>query len=159
MIAGFTRIILIAGILLTAIPAVAQDRHSGYYYPAPTSTEVYIARTQILEDSDKRRRIGFIVGLTDEQIKRNYAPDYAIFAKGENAEKLIIISMRRDFIASLYQARGFLAQLTAQSRGTELFRQLGVEESFTFWDLVRMLGFEMATVSNGIDYTHQVTFE
>lgn len=139
--------------------ASADDRHAGYYYPEPTSTELYTARTPVLQDSNKRRRIGFIVGLTDEQLKRGHGADYVIFAKGDDAEKMIIMSLREDFIRTLFQARGFLAQLTAQSRGTELFRQLGVEETFTFWDLAAMLGFKQATISNGIDYTHQVVFE
>lgn len=153
------RSICLIAFLASNAPALADDRHAGYYYPVPTSTEIYTPRTQVLDDSDKRRRVGFIVGLTDELLKRPYPPDYAIFAKGGEAEKLIIVSLRDDFITNLYQARGFLAQLTAQSRGTELFRQLGVEESFTFWDLAAMLGFQQATISNGLDYAHQVTFE
>lgn len=151
--------VLAAFIVSTSAGVRADDRHAGYYYPEPQSFETYQARGDVLPDSDKRRRVGFIVGLTDEMFKRPYAPDYAVFAKGAEAEKMIIVSLRAGFIDNIYRARGFLAQLTAMSRGTELFRQLGVEETFTFYDLARLLGFEQVTISDGESFAHQVTLE
>jgi len=150
---------LAAAFWLAATEVQADDRHAGYYYPDPQTFEIYKSRGDVLADSDERRRVGFIVGLTDEMFKRPYAPDYAVFAKGEKAEKMIIVALREGFIDNIYRARGFLAQLTAMSRGTELFRQLGVEETFTFYDLARLLGFEQVTISDGRTFAHQVTLE
>lgn len=152
-------VLMLAMVAFWFSPAAADDRHAGYYYPEPTTTEVYPAKGEKLPDSTKRRRIGFIVALTDEMLERPYPPDFAVFAKGEDAEKLLIVALRDGVIDNLYRARAMLAQLTAVSRGTELFQQLGVEESFTFFDLLFLLGFERITVSDGKSYAHQVDFE
>ncbi len=136
-----------------------QDRHEGYYYPPVTSREVYTARAPVLTDSDRERRLGFIVGLTRQQMDRAYAPTYAIFAKGEQAEKLIIVALNRDSLVTLFQARALLAQLTSMARATPIFVDNQVEDTFTFLDLLRMLGFEQVTISDGQTYAHQIRIE
>ncbi len=135
------------------------DRHAGYYYPPITSRETYPARAPMLSDSDRQRRLGFIVGLTRQQIDRAYPPQYAIFAKGEEAEKLIIVALDRNSLASLYQARGLLAQMTALARATPIFVENQVEDHYTFLDLLRLLGFEQVTISDGMTYAHQIAIE
>ena len=144
---------------LCAAPAVAQDRHAGYYYPPVTSQETYPARAPVLPDSDRLRRIGFIVGLTRQQLARDYAPEIAIFAKGAEAEKIIIVALNNDAIATLYQARGLLAQLTAVARSTPIFIENRVEDTYTFLDLLRLLGFRQLTISDGHSYAHQIKIE
>ena len=52
-----------------------------------------------------------------------------------------------------------LALLTAVARATPLFAQLGGEESFTFFDLLKILGFTQLTISDGETFAHQVTIE
>src|SRR4051794_27570757 len=85
---------LAIGVLLAAGTAVAQpaDRYEGYYYPKASSREAYVSRARVLEDSDRTRRLGFVSGLTQQMSDQAYAPSYAIFAKGENAERLIIVA-------------------------------------------------------------------
>lgn len=143
------------------LPAEAppQDRHEGYYYPTVTSREVYTARAPVLSDSNRERRLGFVVGLTRQQMDRAYPPAYAIFAKGDDAEKLIIVALNRDSLVTLYQARGLLAQLTAMARATPMFVDNQVEDTFTFLDLLRLLGFEQLTISDGQTYAHQIRIE
>lgn len=140
-------------------PAGATDRHAGYYYPDVTSRETYIARAQELPQAGREMRIGFIVAQTLGQRERAYAPRYALFAKGQNAEKMIIVGLDNETFATLYRARAVLAQFTAVARSTEFFRNLAVEDYFTFFDLARMLGFEQITVTNGRDYAHQITLQ
>jgi hypothetical protein len=135
------------------------DRHAGYYYPEITSTEVYPARAPTLPDSDRSRRIGFVIGVTREQLLRDYPPPYALYAKGEFSEKLIIVALDRDALASLYQARAMLAQLTALARATPIFIENRVEETYTFLDLLKLLGFTHLTVSDGQTYAHQYIIE
>lgn len=149
---------LVALALMVAL-AAADDRHAGYYYPEVTSSEVYKARAKVLEEADRKARIGFIVGLTETQGALPYPPHYAVFAKGEEAEKMIIVGLDGESFRTLYRARAMLARLTAQARSTTLFRKLAVEDYFTFFDLIRMLGFEQLTVSDGETYAHQVTLE
>ncbi len=143
--------------------AVAQepddDRHAGYYYPPLTSEEVYPARSETLPDSNRTRRIGFVVAMTQEQMSRPYAPVFAMYAKGADAEKLIIVTLDRDSLVTLYQMRSFLAQMTAQARATPFFIENRVEDWYTFLDLLKLLGFTELTVSDGQTYAHQYRIE
>ena len=82
----------LAGVLLAAAPAGAQDapgdRHDGYYYPTPQTIETYEARADTLEDSDRARRIGFVVeDLTHPDAQQPLPADFAVFAKGEAGGK------------------------------------------------------------------------
>ncbi len=146
-------------ILGLAGAAAAEDRHAGYYYPPPQTIETYQARTRTLADSDKTRRIGFVVQLTRQILRKPYPPDYAVFAKGDDAEKLLIVALRDGVIDTLYRARALLAMLTAVARGTPLFAQIGGEETLTFFDLMKMLGFTQLTISDGDAFALQVAIE
>ncbi|MDP6563900.1 MAG: molybdopterin-guanine dinucleotide biosynthesis protein A [Alphaproteobacteria bacterium] len=152
-------LLLIGGLCAGIGSAAAADRHAGYYYPEPTSSETYRARSQVLPNAGRDLRIGFVVAQTIGQRERNYPPRFAMFAKGEEAEKLIIVGLDAESFATLYRARAVLAQMTAAARGTELFRNLAVEDYFTFFDLARMLGFSRITVSDGKSYAHRIDLE
>ena len=138
--------------------AVAQeengDRHTGYYYPPITSSEVYEARAAVMSDADRSERIRFINNLTEQILSRPYPPQYAIFAKGDEAQKLIIVAQRPGVIGTIYQARALLAMLTAVARSSRLFQEFGVQEYFTFFDLARLFGFERITISDGDTFSH-----
>ncbi|SLN77173.1 hypothetical protein [Oceanibacterium hippocampi] len=137
----------------------ADDEHAGYYYPGPATAERYEARAQVMPDASRTIRLGFVTGMTQAQFSRPYPPDYAIFAKGAEAEKLIIVALSDSSYATIYQMRGLLAQLTAVARTTDLFREYEVEDLFTFFDLAKLLGFTQITVSNGLTYSHQVSLD
>lgn len=154
----------VAGIVLLTVAiwpaaASADDRHAGYYYPDIASEETYRARAQTMPDADREVRLGFVSAHTGEQMGRDYPPRYALFAKGQDAEKLIIVGLHDDSFDTLFRARGVLAQLTAQARTTTLFRNLAVEDFFTFFDLAKMLGFSQITVTDGDDYAHRINIE
>ncbi len=137
----------------------AADRHQNYYYPTITSTETYKARAKTMDDASRQMRIGFIVAQTLGQRDRPYPPRFAIFAKGSEAEKLIIVGLDGHSMATLYRARAVLAQLTAVARSTDFFRHLAVEDVFTFLDLAKMMGFRRITVTDGQTYAHQINVE
>lgn len=156
----FVRPFLGLVLLCCAVGSVkADDRHAGYYYPDITSEETYVARAQLLPQASREMRIGFVVAQTVGQRDRAFPPRYALYAKGEHAEKMIIVGLDDDGFATLYRARGVLAQLTAIARSTEFFRNLAVEDYFTFFDLARMLGFEQITVSDGRNYAHRISLQ
>src|SRR3546814_16983939 len=72
-------------------PALAQesdDRHAGYYYPEPGTTEVYEARAYTLPQASRKVRIAFVTSITNEQKQTPYPPPAAIFAKCSEAAKL-----------------------------------------------------------------------
>ncbi len=148
--------------LAMAVPAGAQkaprDRHAGYYFPKSFSVERYVARSQVQIGASRKKRIAFVTNLTTAMLKRNRLPPFAIFAKGKNAEKMIIIGMG-SWIGSIYQARALLAMMTAQARKTPVFRHYKVQDVFTFFDLANMLGFSRITVSDGKSFAHQIRIQ
>ena len=101
---------------IVVAPANGNDRHAGYYYPPIASDEFYRARSRVMDNANRAMRIGFIVAQTEAQRKRIYPPRYAIFTKGDEAEKLIIVGLDGHSLNTVYRARGVLAQLTASAR-------------------------------------------
>lgn len=76
-------------VIVLAPPNAARsaDRHAGYYYPPITSEETFRARSPIMENASREVRIGYIVAQTNGQHGRGFPPRYAMFAKGDDAEK------------------------------------------------------------------------
>jgi len=130
---------LLAALVLSG-PAAASDRHAGYYYPEPQTREEYEARAVTLADSDRTRRIAFVTQLTNELLTKPYPPQFVVFAKGADAEKLIIVSLYDGAFDTLYRARALLAELTSVARLSRIFQEHRVEEIFTFFDLLKLLG-------------------
>jgi hypothetical protein len=153
---GWRAAALALAVLVSATAASAADRHAGYYYPPPKSSEVYVAQAKTLVEADRSHRIGFVNDFTAAQLSRPHQPPIAIFAKGDDAEKLIIVSLTEGYANTLYRMRGYLAMLTATVRQTDLFKGLEVDDLFTFVDLLKMLGFKQLTLTNGRDFAHQV---
>jgi hypothetical protein len=152
--------VLAAGLSLAAVAARADDRHADYYYPTPQSSEVYKARAEILPEASRRSRIAFVTHVMNEMIRKNpYPPQYAIFAKGTEAEKMIIVGLVGDSYDTLYRMRALLATLTAVARTTPLFKEERVEDYFTYLDLCKMLGFKQLTVSDGKTFAHQIRID
>jgi hypothetical protein len=134
----------------------AADRHAGYYYPAPKKIENYKARARILTKANRAARLEFVNKIAVESLKKPYPPQYAIFAKGLNAEKMIIISNVKGQLDTVYRVRALLATMTAVARKSPMFKEFKVETILTFFDLGKMLGFRQITVSDGESFTHQV---
>ena len=142
---------------LAAGPAGAdEERHVGYYYPQPQTVETYEARATTLPDANRSRRLAFVTALTNQMLANPYPPQFAIFAKGSNAEKLIIVGLYDNAYNTIYRARALFAMLTAVARLTKLFQEYRVEELFTFFDLCKLLGFEPVTIPDGYEFAHQV---
>lgn len=150
------KLILAVTLLCWSASATAEDRHAGYYYPVPTSTEDYMARAPILDGNDRKRRRDFISGIIREIADEPYPPTYAMFAKGEEAEKLIIVAVQDGFYDTVFRARALFAALTSLARQTPLFAEFDRDDQFTFFDLCYMLGFEQITISGPKEFAHQV---
>lgn len=135
---------------------VTGDRYVGYYYPAPQRVEVYCARVSPFPDVDKKRRVGFIIGIKAGMTEQSYASPYAVFSKGAHATKLLIISKQDGYLDTVYRARALLADLSTSARSTPVFTKTGAAEELTFLDLITMLGFKSVTLSDGNNFSHQV---
>jgi hypothetical protein len=150
--------VLLAAIFaaLAASTARAADLHAGYYYPAPTSSEVYVARVAVASDATKRSRAAFAVGFEQQQLGRGFAPDYHLFVKGDDFEKMIIVATGPDRYDTLFRIRALLAALTSQARSTPLFQQAEMPHELTFLDFCKLMGFRQLTVSDGDSLAHQI---
>jgi hypothetical protein len=135
------------------------DLHAGYYYPKPESIEHYTSSAPTLADSDKVRRQAFVIGLTKQLLGGQYAPAYAIFAKGNQSDKLIIVGLSDGQLDTVYRARALLATLTSVARATNFFQQTTHPEEATFFDLMKLLGFRRITLTDGKVFTHQIVID
>ena len=151
------------GLLMVSLCAGAQsadeDRHVGYYYPEPSSREVYKARAATLAEASRKRRIVFVTELVNQMMNNPYPPPFAIFAKGTDAEKMIITGLYDNSYNSLYRMRGLLALLSARARSTPIFHEYQVEDLFTYLDLLKLLGFKRLTVTDGNHFAHQIDIQ
>ena len=154
----FAAVAVLMGIVFSGM-AQAADRHIGYYYPEPQTKEVYKARAQTLPEADRVLRIGFVTGTMQQQFSAPYPPQVAVFAKGARAEKLIVVGLVDGRVDTLFRARAIFANMTAAARQLPAFAQMGVQDTFTFFDLAKLLGFEKITISDGRDFAHQVLIE
>lgn len=138
---------------------LADERHAGYYYPAPKTEETYVARAKTLPEANRTLRLGFITGFTKGQLESPTPIWFVIYGKGQEADKMIITALEEGKIDTLYRARGLLAALTAMARQLPLFQEYGLQDWFTFFDLAKMLGFTQITVTDGKTYAHRVNIE
>jgi hypothetical protein len=163
-----------AAALLIAVPAVAQqkaaphaapaaapaeDRYVGYYYPKPNSTEIYESAMQTIAGVDRAQRIQFVTVVSQGTIQSAYRVPYAVFAKGEKADKMIIVGLAPNEFGTIYRMRALLANMTTMSRMSPFFQEHTVAEDATFFDLLKLLGFTSVTITDGDKLTHQVTIK
>ena len=145
-------------IMFAAIPGKANDRHAGYYYPIPVTSEVYRPRARKMMGVNKQARIAFVTNITNGMLnKAAYPPQYAIFSKGARQEKLIIVGIRDDAYNTIFRARALLAQLTVVARTTRIIQEQMKPGDLTFLDLLNLMGFEQMTISDGKSFSHQIT--
>ena len=135
------------------------DHHEGYYYPPPQTIEKYQSRVVTLMDSDEIRRQGFVIGIARQQMAAQYAPDYAIFTKGEQSQKLIIVGLHDGSLDTIYRARALFANMTLIARSTPFFQKNTQPEEATFFDLLKLLGFTQVTITDGKEFCHQVIID
>ena len=149
----------ILSVLAAPGTAAAGDRHANYYYPEPSSQEVYEARAEILPEANRETRIGFVTGITNHVANQPYPPQAAMFAKGTDGEKLIIVALVDGRMDTIYRMRAILANMTAAARQLPAFADMGVQSWFTFLDLAKMLGFKKITITDGRELAHQILIE
>jgi hypothetical protein len=81
-----------------------------------------------------------------------------MFAKGDDAEKLIVIGYG-DQLSTVYRARAVFATLTAMVRLGPLFQGTPIDDQATFFDFARLVGFEQITISDGATYAHRIVLK
>ena len=140
------------------VPVSANDRHAGYYYPKPVTTEAYRSRTRTLPDASRQARVAFVTSITKSMVKNcSYPPQFAMYSNGSRQQNLIIVGLRDDAYNTIFRARALLAQLTAVARTIRLTRERMKPSHLTFLDFLNLMGFEQLTVSDGKEFSHQIT--
>jgi opacity protein-like surface antigen len=139
--------------------AAGEDRYIGYYYPKPTATETFESSMQTIAGAERAQRIQFVTVVSQGTIQSAYRVPYAVFAKGEKADRLIIVGMQQGELNTIYRMRALLANMTTMSRLSPFFQERTVAEDATFFDLLKLLGFRELTITDGEKTTLQVTIK
>ena len=154
------RIVLITALFVAIgaiVPAEASDRHAGYYYPKPVTKEHYRPRSRKMSGAGRETRITFFTNITNSMWTKNpYPPQFAMFSKGSQQEKLIIVSLRDGAFNTIFRARALLVKLNAVARMMQLIREQLKTADLNFFDLLNLTGFEQVTISDGKTFSHQI---
>ena len=138
-----------------AAPAI-EDKYVGYYYPKPTTVENYTSPMQTIAGAERQQRVQFVTVVSQGTIQSAYRVPYAVFVKGDKAEKLIIVGLQPGELNSIYRVRAILANMTTMSRLSPFFQERTVAEDANFYDLLKMLGFTQLTATDGEKFAYQV---
>ena len=139
--------------------AAGEDRYIGYYYPKPTATETFESTMQTIAGAERAQRVQFVTVVSQGTIQSAYRVPYAVFAKGEKADRLIIVGLQQGELNTIYRMRALLANMTTMSRLSPFFQERTVAEDATFFDLLKLLGFRELTITDGEKTTLQVTIK
>ena len=143
-------LIFVAGI------AAARDRYEGYYYPKVVSSEVFDRVLQVTPPANRDIRVEFATMLTISQREVPYTPRYTAFAKGDDADTLIVMALDDEIFATLFRARAVMARVTSSIRATEFFMAQGLQFEGTFYDMLQILQFNRLILSDGDSWSHEV---
>ena len=125
----------------------------------PRKTETYASQMQTINGVGRAERIQFVTVVSQGTLQASYRVPYAVFAKGERADHLIVVGLHSGELNTIYRIRALLANMTTMSRTSPFFQEHTVAEDATFFDLLKLLGFQDVTVSDGEKITHQVTLK
>ena len=139
--------------------ATAEDRREGYNYPPIASEEVFIREIAARPQSNRAVRTNFINEITRAQLAAPANPRFVIFAKGSDAEHMVIVALDDDIFKTLYRARAQLAQLTANARSTDFFKAEDLQFTATWFDLAKLMGFEDIVISDGDQWSHKIVLK
>ncbi|WGI20633.1 hypothetical protein [Amylibacter sp. IMCC11727] len=147
--------------VMMALPNVtaADDTSVGYYYPEITSQESFDRVLGLEFTASAELRSRFITTLTKSRFESPANPNYVVFAKGSNAQKLIIVALEDEVFDTIYRARAVLAQLTANLRAGLFKDDEKLRVAGTFYDLLQIMEFETLVITDGKTWSHKVYFE
>ncbi|WP_300031990.1 hypothetical protein [uncultured Roseobacter sp.] len=153
-----TRLIAALFALVFAGAVAAEDRYVGYYYPEVTSEETFDRVIRATQGAGKAVRVDFVNVLTTAQLEAPESPRFVFFAKGSDADTLILTALDDDVFSTIYRARALMAQLTVSVRKGGFFRQEDLQYVATFYDLLQLMQFNELLITDGETWTHRVTF-
>ena len=153
-----TRLICSLFALVLAGAAAAEDRYVGYYYPEVSSEETFERVIRSSPDTGRPLRVDFVNVLTQSQLQAPESPRFVFFAKGDDADTLILVALDDEIFSTIYRARAILAQLTVSVRTGGFFQREDLQYVATFFDLLQMMEFDELLITDGKTWTHRVDF-
>jgi hypothetical protein len=153
------RLLLSAVIAVSLTGAALAEGADSYYYPPISSDEIFSRDLGAAPPAGRAVRVGFTTQITKAQLAAPDSPRFVIFAKGDEAQHMIVVALDDQVFKTIYRARAVLAQLTSNARGTDFFIENGIEFHATWFDLAKLLGFEDLVISDGTTWAHRVVFE
>ena len=139
--------------------ATAQDRYVDYYYPEITSEESFERVVRSAPGVGRDVRVDFINKVTTAQLAAPANPRFVFFAKGQKADKLILVALDDEVFSTLFRARAVMAQLTVNVRQGGFFRAQELQSVVTFYDMLQLLQFDTLVISDGATWSHKVDFK
>jgi len=144
---------------LAAAQDVPEDRYVGYYYPPVTSEETFDRVVRSVPGVGRNVRVDFINKLTAAQLAAPESPRFVFFAKGQKADRLILVALDDEVFSTLFRARALMAQLTVNVRSGGFFRAQELQSIVTFYDMLQLLQFDSLVISDGEEWSHEVDFK
>jgi hypothetical protein len=142
-----------------AATTAGEDRYVGYYYPKPNAVENYESTLKMIDGVDRPQRVQFVTVISQGTLQSAYRVPYAVFVKGEKADRLIIVGLAHGELDTVYRQRALLANMTTMARLSPFFQEHTVAEDSTFFDLLKLLGFSSVTITDGDKSAHQVVIK
>ncbi len=139
--------------------ATAQDRYVGYYYPPITSEESFERVVRSIPRAGREVRVDFVNVLTTAQLTSPKPLRFVFFAKGQDADKLILTALDDDVFSTLFRARAVMAQMTVSVRKGGFFRSQDLQTVATFYDMLQLLQFDTLVITDGETWSHKVDFK
>tara|TARA_B100000686_G_C16612447_1_gene874555 strand:+ start:622 stop:1101 length:480 start_codon:yes stop_codon:yes gene_type:complete len=150
-------VLFVLAISLCAFPLSAKDQYAGYYYPNPVTKEAYRSRIRTLSEASREARMAFVTSITNNIIRKNsYPPQFTVYLKGSRQQKLIIVGLRDGSYNTIFRARALMAQLKTGVSTKRVMREKVKTNHLTFLDLLKSMGFEQLTISDGKVFSHQI---
>jgi len=156
MLRALLVILMLSG---TGFSAYAEDRRVNYYYPPVGTEELFDRSIGSAPPAIAAVRTAFLTQFTKEQLASPTKPRISIFAKGSDAQHMIIVALDDEVFRTLFRARAVLAQMTSHARTTPFFKKNGIQFNATWFDLAKILGFVDIVITDGDTWSHKIVIE
>ena len=123
------------------------------FYPTPKVIENYKSRRRVLTSTQNKTRIAFVNNILRAFIHRDAKERVFVFAKGKNAENMIIMDSVNGNLNTIFKVRAFIEVLPVLLRNSPIYRKFKNSEIPPFLDLAKMNGFKTITFTDGDKYS------
>ena len=123
------------------------------FYPTPKVIENYKSRRRVLTSTQNKTRIAFVNNILRAFIHRDAKERVFVFAKGKNAENMIIMDSVNGNLNTIFKVRAFIEVLPVLLRNSPIYRKFKNSEIPPFLDLAKMNGFKTVIFTDGDKYS------